>query len=305
MKNKFLKGIVASFALAVSGIANAGLIEFDYTGSLDSWTVTESGTYRVTAIGGQGGHGTIDNRSYVGGRGAQISGTFDLLAGDSFWIAVGGMGSSFPNQYNGGGGGGSFFVGFDDNPLLISGGGGGIRSYAGQNGFDASITEYGALSSGSNSSGIFTLKTDDLGLGGDSLSFSWGAGGAGFYGNGANDSSFGLGGSSWANGLLGGTGNYDSGCNSRGGFGGGGSGSGCGGGGGGGGYSGGDGGFIGGGGGSFNSGYDQYALAGVGYGNGSLTIERLDIVDVPEPSTVAVFALGLLGLASRKFKKQA
>ena len=29
------------------------------------------------------------------------------------------------------------------------------------------------------------------------------------------------------------------------------------------------------------------------------------IHDVPEPSTLAVFALGLMGLASRKFKKQA
>ncbi len=30
MKNKFLKGVVASFALAVSGIANAGLITLDF-----------------------------------------------------------------------------------------------------------------------------------------------------------------------------------------------------------------------------------------------------------------------------------
>ncbi len=28
-------------------------------------------------------------------------------------------------------------------------------------------------------------------------------------------------------------------------------------------------------------------------------------VDVPEPSTLAIFALGLMGLASRRFKKQA
>lgn len=32
MKNKFFKGLVASFALAVSGFANAGLIEVDYEG---------------------------------------------------------------------------------------------------------------------------------------------------------------------------------------------------------------------------------------------------------------------------------
>jgi hypothetical protein len=30
----------------------------------------------------------------------------------------------------------------------------------------------------------------------------------------------------------------------------------------------------------------------------------LDVQDVPEPSTVAIFALGIMGLASRRFKKQ-
>jgi hypothetical protein len=29
-----------------------------------------------------------------------------------------------------------------------------------------------------------------------------------------------------------------------------------------------------------------------------------DNIDVPEPSTLAIFALGMIGLASRRFKKQ-
>lgn len=33
-------------------------------------------------------------------------------------------------------------------------------------------------------------------------------------------------------------------------------------------------------------------------------VQGLDPKDVPEPSTLAIFALGILGLASRKFKKQ-
>ncbi len=304
---KILRPIAISLVLSVSllvNVATAGLLSFEYTGGTETWTATESGTYRLTAFGAQGGHGTIDNQSYVGGRGAQISGSFDLLAGDTFWIVVGGVGSSFASQYNGGGGGGSFFISETDELLLAAGGGGGIRSYAGQNGFDASITEYGTNSSGSSNTGLFSLKVDDLGLGGDVGVSSYGSGGAGFNGNGANDGTYGLGGSSWANGLIGGLGNYSSNCNSNGGFGGGGSGSGCGGGGGGGGYSGGNGGHIGGGGGSYNTGYDKYALAGVGYGHGSLTIEKLS-VDVPEPSTLAIFALGMIGLASRRFKKQA
>lgn len=46
MKNKFLKGLVASFALAVSGLANAGLIEYDLLSLSDrdgSTTNTYSG----------------------------------------------------------------------------------------------------------------------------------------------------------------------------------------------------------------------------------------------------------------------
>ncbi len=37
MKNKFLKGLVASFALAASGIANAGLISLDGMGLITEW----------------------------------------------------------------------------------------------------------------------------------------------------------------------------------------------------------------------------------------------------------------------------
>ncbi|WP_299082314.1 PEP-CTERM sorting domain-containing protein [uncultured Paraglaciecola sp.] len=42
-------------------------------------------------------------------------------------------------------------------------------------------------------------------------------------------------------------------------------------------------------------------------GNGSLQFRQItidDSVNVPEPSTLAIFALGLMGLASRRFKKQ-
>jgi hypothetical protein len=52
MKNKFLKGIVASFALAVSGIANAGLIEYELLSISDrqsSTTNTYSGDGYISA----------------------------------------------------------------------------------------------------------------------------------------------------------------------------------------------------------------------------------------------------------------
>jgi len=293
---------IGALALATLSLpALAAPVVFGYSGAMQSFTAAVAGTYVVTAVGAQGGHGTIDGGSFVGGRGASITGSFDLAAGDTFWLAVGGEGSSFAGSYNGGGGGGSFFVSASGTPLLVAGGGGGIRAYASQNGCDASITAYGVLGSGGSPTSACDSKVDDLGLGGDVSSDSYGSAGAGFYGNGASDLSYGQGGLAWANGMLGGSdaavASY---CTSIGGFGGGGSGSGCGGGGGGGGYSGGDGAFIGGGGGSWNTGYDQLALSGVGYGNGLISIDFVGAV--PEPQSLALLLVALLaaGAATKR-----
>jgi len=54
---------------------------------------------------------------------------------------------------------------------------------------------------------------------------------------------------------------------------------------------------------SFNENIPQYFTGG-----GSFQIDNIDLnivtADVPEPSTLAIFALGMMGLASRRFKKQ-
>lgn len=279
--------------------ATASIADFAYTGSIVTWTVPTTGVYAIDAFGAQGGYGPIDGTTnFQGGRGAELVGDFTFSAGTVLQIAVGGKGSSTANNYNGGGGGGTFVVSIGGSPLLVAGGGGGVRSYAYQNGSDASVTEY--AKTGVYAGGTNQVKTSDLGQGGVVSSSSYGGGGAGFYSNGATDMSGS--GQSWANGLAGGAGYYVGYCTSVGGFGGGGSGTGCGGGGGGGGYSGGDGGWVAGGGGSYNSGFDQIANAGVGYGDGKVSIFAISAV--PEGSNWALMLAGLAltGAALRKRK---
>jgi hypothetical protein len=247
---------------------------------IQDWTVPTSGRYRITVTGAQGRSGQVGGQ---GGRGARVSSEFTLTTGQTLRILVGQAGTvggrAMPNRsfYHGSGGGGSFVVDAVDIPMIIAGGGGGTRMEAAQNGCDASITSFGITGSGFNSTSSCAVKTTDFGFGGRVSFAGHGSGGGGFSGNGEDDLPFGDGGRPWAEGMIGGfTGIGCEGPVAQGGFGGGGTGDGCAGGGGGGGYSGGDGGFIAGGGGSFNAGLNPTAIAGLGVGNGSVVVERLD-----------------------------
>lgn len=254
-----------------AGTSLAGQVTVSDSG-FQNFVVPFSGRWQVTAVGAAGVSATP---GLSGGRGARIIGEFDLAAGRNLRLAVGQMGEGAASNGNGGGGGGSFVYDVAGlTPLLIAGGGGGTRAAASQNGCDASTTVFGVTGSLYNPTSPCTLKNSGAGLGGIVSSSSWGSGGAGFGGDGANDSPYGIGGKSWANFLVGGL--DVSGCGTGvGGFGGGGSGAGCNGGGGGGGYSGGDGGWIAGGGGSLNTGTNTSATAGVGTGHGSIILKYL------------------------------
>lgn len=236
------------------------------TGGVQTWTVPTTGNYKIECFGGQG-YGPF------GGRGAHITGEFNLTAGTQFKIVVGQQAGHYLNfpaaTYNHqfGGGGGSFVTDASNVPFVVAGGGGGNHATSWSTTADASISTSGQIGSGS-----ITGAGGTGGSGGAQAS-SADAGG-GLTGNGAGIA----GGLSFVNGAVGG---IDEG---TGGFG-------CGGGtsswnnfrgGGGGGYSGGGGGnnsgtccSAGGGGGSYNSGTNPVDLAGVQIGHGLVVITSL------------------------------
>lgn len=236
---------------------------FNFTGAIQTTTVPIGATTaRITAIGAKGGDS--QGTAATGGLGASIEGTFSVTPGETLSILVGGAGN---NSLAAAGGGGGSFVwrgnGFPalaidpmNNLLIAAGGGGGATS-----------SENGVIvSNGGNA------RTDSIGDPGKTA----GAGGGG-GGNTATGGAGGLAGGGGMAGVQGGNG-----------FGGGGGGGGSdglgdqggGGGGGGGGFAGGGGGggqlglivAGGGGGGSFNAGSNQNNMAGVGNGNGQVTI---------------------------------
>ena len=196
--------------------------------------IPRDGHYRLTAKGAKGADGKVK----YGGRGAIISGTFSLKAGDVLIVLVGTM--STMSVCNTGGGGASFIAVNEisqENLLIAAGGGGGTRGLEDrdEDGCDANLETSGTdgLGKEHGTGGVGGAPGENA----NSDGFSgpcWGYGGAGFMQNSSSARSF----------FEGGTGGQ------YGGFGGGGA-VGLYGGGGGGGYSGGGGGRGGGGGGSY------------------------------------------------------
>ena len=285
--SKLGKGMLALFGVVGINAATAQVSTFDYTGTIQTYTVPD-GVYQIEieAIGAGGGAGDAPI-SGIAGKGARMTGTFDVTPGQVLNILVGEQGQS--GTYVGGGGGGTFVWDDATSDLWIAaGGGGGGGASDGepdyQDGLDASIDEDGV-----NGNGI----PDGAGMGGTGgtvpTATNWAGGGAGFDTDGNDGSDHGCtqdctgGISLGAGGLGGGTPGASA---ANGGYGGGGGGNArCGavGGGGGGGYSGGGaGGEVvlgeyngGGGGGSFNAGADQDNLAGANTANGGVLIVEL------------------------------
>jgi len=254
------------------------------TGGIQNWTVPETGTYTIEVWGAESGSGTYQLTEATG-KGAYMSGEFSLVSGQIISIAVGQKGQDTTGaSYNGPGGGGGSFVVNGDNPLIIAGGGGASGAYSG---YSSGTTHYGqnATITANGSSSFRGGAGGTNGLGGTTTSqYTYAAAsGGGFSGNGVNGGSYpgsaGGGGLSYLNGLTGGARSTSFTQGGDGGFGGGGGGTpiaGAGGGG----YSGGAGSAFtantqsdgGGGGGSVNNGTNQNNIAGVGVGDGLVTI---------------------------------
>ena len=237
---------------------------------IQSWTVPETGTYTIEALGAAGSDGMgSSNISYLraGGKGASIEGDFALTQGQVLDILVGQKGGrEIISIYQPGGGGGGTFVAIGNTPLIVAGGGagGGNGQYGQQAGLDGLATEGGGETNGGTG-----------GTGGGYTSNN--GGGAGFSGNGGILTTDGVASQSFLNGGEGGYANTYA-IGSFGGFGGGGGGRLLPGGGGG--YSGGgtfgtwSGSGRAGGGGSFNSGTSQTNTVGVNTTHGQVTITK-------------------------------
>jgi hypothetical protein len=287
----FLAVITLSVKVSAQVVAN-GSYTFQYSGEIVNWQVPEGVTeIKIEGWGAQGGS-VFGNMTYIGGRGAYMSGKFDVTPGQTLRILVGEQGgdqtvSILKPLIAAGGGGGSFVATSANVPLLVAGGGGGRRnsgtaSYL--NNTSGTVNSNGQLTNddgqfpffvaagGTNGNGGFSSEPNGLGSGGP---------GGGFYTNGG------------PSGVRGGTPGFAfvngglaaptctllslTGLSTNGGFGGGGAGGFCSRGtpGGGGGYSGGGSGLNhsgGGGGGSYNSGINQSNATGVNTGNGKIVI---------------------------------
>ncbi len=237
------------------------------------WIVPETATYTIKTYGAKGGSGS----SKTGGKGAMMSGEFELIQGDKLIILVGQKG--IDTQGSGCGcasGGGGTYVAIGNNyssadPLIVAGAGGGASDYSGRDGNPGVTTEWGSNYAGTCCGG----QNGNGGTGGN------GGHGAGFFGDAGWSNYVYTVAKSYRNGGVGGDYSY----NTDGGFGGGGASHTCCEPGAGGGYSGGSADWSGyrlaGGGGSYNDGANQDNQEGANNGHGMVEIIIYEDLDDP------------------------
>jgi hypothetical protein len=166
-------------------VAPSDIVQFEYTGSVQNWTVPYTGKYQLEVWGAQGGGGSY---SLQGGKGGYSKGELLLTAGQSIYIYVGGAGTAgsgrndIPGGYNGGGVAinGSGTWDYEKSSNLIHGSGGGatdIRTSSNGNWYDnldqrIIVAGGGGGSGGADEVGYATAGGDGGGLNGGTASNS-------------------------------------------------------------------------------------------------------------------------------------
>ena len=74
-------------------------VDFNYSGSVQSWSAPYNGYYKIETYGAQGGYRVSSDN---GGKGAKAEGIFALTTTNTLYIVIGGDGKNH-NGYNGGG----------------------------------------------------------------------------------------------------------------------------------------------------------------------------------------------------------
>lgn len=218
-----------------SANSNSSVMNFDYTGSVQTTTLTP-GTYKLECWGGQGG---TYSGYYIGGYGGYSKGTITLTKTTTVYVSVGGAGSSSSTAagFNGGGtgissgrgGGGATDVRIGQNSLysrvIVAGGGGGAGvTSANANPCGCGGGEYGGDGYYNNTTGSYTTGQNRSGGSASQTAggITWSTGTQATFGQGGNASGYSCGGG--GGGWYGGGGAYDSDSDSDGRWGGGGSG---------------------------------------------------------------------------------
>lgn len=217
-----------------SANSNSSVMNFDYTGSVQTTTLTP-GTYTIECWGGQGG----TYSGCIGGYGGYSKGTITLTKTTTVYISVGGAGSSSSTAagFNGGGtgissgrgGGGATDVRIGQNSLysrvIVAGGGGGAGvTSANANPCGCGGGEYGGDGYYNNTTGSYTTGQNRSGGSASQTAggITWSTGTQATFGQGGNASGYSCGGG--GGGWYGGGGAYDNDSDSDGRWGGGGSG---------------------------------------------------------------------------------
>jgi hypothetical protein len=106
----FLASVALLSVTVPAAGAKATTIDFNYTGSIISFTVPVTGVYEIDAFGAEGGVNAGIGGARSAGLGAEASGQFNLTAGQTLSLLVGGQGGNGSGVDGGGGGGGGSFV---------------------------------------------------------------------------------------------------------------------------------------------------------------------------------------------------